>query len=203
MGNGTARRNIGILGGSFDPVHLGHLIMAETAREAAGLDEVWFVPAFHAPHKPEPPVAAPDQRLEMVKLAIRGNPCFRAEDIELRIGGTSYTVDTMRRLVERHPTVEFHFIVGADMAETLHTWHRAEELLQLVKFIALRRPGSDCDPQRLPEMVRRRVDVVDAPLIGISSSDIRRRVAEGKSVRYLVPDDIYDYIKENRIYVGT
>lgn len=203
MDSGMKKRSIGILGGTFDPIHLGHLIMAETAREAMGLDEVWFVPAFRAPHKPQPPVASADQRLEMVRLATRKHPRFRVEDIELRHGGTSFTVDTMRRLVRRHPAVEFHFIVGADMAETLHTWHRAEELLELVRFIALRRPGSDCDPDRWPEMVRRRVNVVDAPLIGISSSDIRRRAAEGKSVRYLVPDDIYDYIKENRIYVGT
>ncbi|MDF2814309.1 MAG: nicotinate-nucleotide adenylyltransferase [Paenibacillus sp.] len=191
---------IGIMGGTFDPIHIGHLLAAERAREEAGLDEVWFMPAYTPPHKPNPPKAAPEQRLEMLKLAIADHPHFRAEDMEMVREGTSYTVDTVDQLCRRHPNVRFCYIIGADMVQYLPHWVRIEDILQKISFIGLQRPGYSIDMSHLPDFIHRGVQVAPMPQIELSSTDIRKRCLSGRSVRYMVHEAVYAYIKERRLY---
>ncbi len=191
---------VGIMGGTFDPIHIGHLLAAERAREEAGLDEVWFMPAYTPPHKPNPPKAAPEQRLEMLKLAIADHPHFRAEDMEMVREGTSYTVDTVDQLCRRHPNVRFCYIIGADMVQYLPHWVRIEDILQKISFIGLQRPGYSIDMSHLPDFIQRGVQVAPMPQIELSSTDIRKRCLSGRSVRYMVHEAVYAYIKERRLY---
>lgn len=191
---------VGIMGGTFDPIHIGHLLAAERAREEAGLDEVWFMPAFVPPHKLNPPKASPEQRLDMLKLSIAGNPYFRTEDIELRRQGTSYTVDTVDQLCRRHPNVRFCYIVGADMVQYLPHWVRIEEIMQRITFIGLQRPGYSLDMSQLPDYIQHGVELAYMPQMELSSTEIRERSRAGKSVRYMVHEAVYEYMKERNIY---
>ena len=197
---------IGILGGSFNPVHLGHLILAEQIREAAGLDRVLFIPASTPPHKPGTELAAGEHRFAMVRLAIEGNPFFDASDVELQRGGVSYTIDTILALRREHPDADFHFIIGADSVPELPTWYRTCELVELCTFLIGSRPGHeiawDLLAQALPAATveRLRKNVISTIPIGISSSAIRLRIREGRSVRYLVPREVEEYIGKNGVY---
>ncbi|MBW7460576.1 nicotinate (nicotinamide) nucleotide adenylyltransferase, partial [Paenibacillus sepulcri] len=139
---------VGIMGGTFDPIHYGHLLAAETAREACGLDEVWFIPAFQPPLKDNEPGAEGPSRLEMVYRAIDFQPHFRALDIELERGGTSYTIDTVEALLEQNPERSFSIIIGSDRINDLPSWHRAKELAELVTFIGVERPGESIEKSR-------------------------------------------------------
>ena len=192
--------HIGIMGGTFDPIHTGHLIAAETAREAARLDEVWFMPASAPPHKDRPPGATAEERLEMVQLAVHAHPCFRAIDIELQRGGVSYSVDTVEELRRRYPGYHFSYIIGADMVQYLPHWHQIERLCGMIRFIGLNRPGTTLNLGVLAEYIRQSVTLVEMPEIGISSTDIRLRRASGRSIRYLVPDPVHQYIEGKRLY---
>ena len=197
---------IGILGGSFNPVHLGHLILAEQIREAAGLGKVLFIPASCPPHKPGAELAAAEHRIEMVRLAIEGNPFFEASDVELRRGGVSYTIDTILALRREHPGDDFHFIIGADSVPELPTWCRTCELVDLCTFLIGSRPGHDIAwnlltqalPARTIELLRK--NVISTIPIGISSSAIRLRIRENRSIRYLVPREVEEYIGRNKLY---
>ncbi|GAA3407606.1 nicotinate-nucleotide adenylyltransferase [Paenibacillus hodogayensis] len=191
---------VGIMGGTFDPIHQGHLLAAERAREEAGLDEVWFMPTNTPPHKPNAPKATAAQRLDMVKAAIARDPHFREETTEIRRGGTSYTVDTVRELKERHPDIDFYYIIGADMVQYLPNWTRIDELVKMITFVGLARPGYSADAGQLPAAIRASVLTVAMPQIGISSTAIRDMRRSGKSVRYLVPEPVFAYIEENRLY---
>jgi len=191
---------IGIMGGTFDPIHLGHLVAAERAGEAAGLDEVWFMPASAPPHKLHAPQASAEHRLEMVRRATDGNPSFRVSEYELVKGGTSYTVDTMAELTKLYPYTEFSYIIGADMVMYLPKWRRIGELAQLVRFIGVARPGFLLRPGELDPALQERIAIVPMPLMDISSTDIRERRREGRSVRYLVSDSVLDYMEVNRLY---
>ncbi|UOQ46318.1 nicotinate-nucleotide adenylyltransferase [Halobacillus salinarum] len=185
-------KRIGILGGTFDPPHLGHMIMAEASREQMKLDEVWFIPSHLPPHKQAAEVGALD-RLKMVKQAVKSNQRFYVNDLELNREGKSYTIDTIQQLRLENPETEFYFIIGGDMVEYLPNWHRIDELVKLVQFVGVKRPGFEWDHQY-------DVHEVDIPLIEISSSEIRLRLAEQKTIRYLVPETVYEYIKEHRLY---
>lgn len=185
-------KKVGILGGTFNPPHLGHLIMANEALHAAGLDEVRFMPNFIAPHK-EVSGADAKQRLEMTRLAISGHPDFKVENFEIASGGVSYTFDTLKKLTQREPETEFYFIIGGDMIEELHTWYRIDELLEIVKFIGIRRPGYDYESSRP-------VLLVDSPEISLSSTLIRERVAAGQTISFLVPDEVQAFIRKERLY---
>jgi nicotinate-nucleotide adenylyltransferase len=191
---------VGIMGGTFDPIHIGHLLAAERAREGAGLDEVWFMPSFVPPHKANPPKATPEQRLDMLKLSIAGHPQFRTEDIELRRQGTSYTIDTVEQLCRRHPNVRFCYIVGADMVQYLPHWLRIEEIMARISFIGLQRPGYSLDMSQIPSYVQEGVQIASMPQIELSSTDIRERSRTGKSVRYMVHEAVYAYMKEHGLY---
>lgn len=192
-------RKIGLMGGTFDPVHLGHLLAAECAREAAKLDEVWFVPTSIPPHKPQPGTGV-EARCEMIHAAIASNPAFRLETIELEREGASYTIDTVIALQERYPDAQFYWIIGSDMVNDLPNWRRIDDLLARISFIGLERPDQPADDTRLPAQVRRRLLRAAMPPMGISSTDIRRRLKEGISIRYLVPEAVQDYIRRNDFY---
>ncbi|NGQ94177.1 nicotinate-nucleotide adenylyltransferase [Brevibacillus sp. SYP-B805] len=189
-------KRIGIFGGTFDPIHYGHLLAAEQARDQARLDEIWFMPARIPPHKQRNDIAAEGHRLRMTELATAPHPAFRVTDIELHRDGPSYTIDTMRQLVAAYPEHRFWFIIGGDMVEMLPKWHRFDELVTLVRFIGLARPGSRYDEEALSAYVT----FVEMPAVEISSTLIRERAAAGRSIRYLVPDAVECYIKEHRLY---
>ncbi len=187
------------MGGTFDPIHIGHMLAAETAREAYNLEEVWFMPSHIPPHKEDAGMTG-QVRLEMTAAAIADHPSFRTLDIEVKRGGVSYTVDTIRELRQQHPEHDFAFIIGSDMVEYLPRWNRIEELAQWVTFIGLSRPGTELAIHRLPEFLQRVVVTAAMPQIGISSTEIRKRAAKGASIRYMVPDRVYEYIKRSGIY---
>ncbi len=192
-------RRIGLLGGTFDPVHNGHLLAAQAAYEAAKLDEVWFVPTSSPPHKPQPGADSGNRR-QMLETAIASNPVFRVEDIELRREGISYTIDTVIALQEQYPDVIFYWIVGSDMVKDLPNWRKIDELAERLSFIGLERPDQPGDDSALPSFIRRRLLRAAMPPIGISSSEIRRRLKEKRSVRYMLPDPVLEFIQRDGLY---
>lgn len=184
----------GLLGGSFDPIHHGHLIVADRAAEALGLDTVFFVPCARQPLKPAGPVATGKQRAAMVRLAIDGQPRFALDTSELERPGPSYTVDTLRALRARWPDERLVLILGADAAAELSRWRAADEVARLAEVAVLTRPGV---PDVSSALVRH---LVATPAIEISASDIRARVVAGKSIRYLVPEPVAAYIAKHKLY---
>lgn len=188
------------MGGTFDPIHIGHLMAAEYASEQAKLDEVWFVPTHAAPHKEGPPGANASDRLSMVQLAIEHHPRFQVLDWEIRSGGISYSIETAKMLKKHYPTYDFAWMIGADMVQYLPHWHEIEKLSTLIRFVGFARPGTEIDLSVLDEAVRSRVELVSVPLIDISSTCIRERIREGLSVRYMVPDAVLNYMKARQLY---
>ncbi len=193
---------LGILGGTFNPIHLGHLMLAECAREQCALDQVWFMPTAIPPHKPSRQLLDGAQRLALVRLAIRGHQAFRASDVELRLGGVSYTLRTVRLLRARDPRAEVWLIVGSDMLQV--SWYGMEELRRLCTFVVAQRPErprsrmiGGVEGRRLPGM-----RTITIPQVEISSSMIRARIRRGQSIRYLVPDAVRQSILRRRLYVG-
>lgn len=196
----TKSKKIGIMGGTFDPIHIGHMIAAEQAREQANLDEVWFIPTHYPPHKNMKPGASPIERLEMVQAAVEDHADFRAIDIEIRRGGISYTYDTIIELNETWPDYHFSSIIGADMVEYLPQWNRIEQIAELISFIGLSRPGYTLNAN-LPPYLHHRVKTVEMPALDVSSTEIRQRLKAGQSIRYFVPDPVYYRIREKQLYV--
>ncbi len=198
---------VGILGGTFDPIHYGHLVAGEEARCALGLERVLFVPSARPPHKLEFPVSPAEVRSEMVRLAIADNPAFELSTVELERSGYSYTVDTVAELQERlGPKAKLFFILGEDALADLPTWHEPEKLLELCQLIAVNRPGYHSFSLRLLERqlpgVDRRVHQVRIPELAIWSTELRARVASGLPIRYLVPDAVHDYIYKQGLYLN-
>lgn len=191
---------LGIFGGTFDPIHLGHLIVAEITRGLLGLDRVVFVPARMSPHK-RGAGAPPEHRYRMTGIAVEDNPSFEVSDIEIRREGPSYTVDTLRTLRgQSPPDTEHYLLLGADSARDLESWREHEELLRDSKVVILGRPG--VDDRELPGTVASRATVLSTPLIGISSSEIRRRVRAGETIRYLVTAAVERYIRSQGLYAS-
>lgn len=186
---------LGIFGGTFDPPHLGHLIVASDACEALELDRLILIPAAEPPHKRGRVMTTATQRLEMVRAAIRGDPRFEVDDLELRRHGPSYTVETLRALSERHPDAELFFLVGVDQMRELRSWREPDEVARLACLSVLTRGGEHPDPDT---PFRHRV--VPVTRIDLSATDIRARVREGKSVRYLVPEGVERLIEEWGLY---
>lgn len=185
---------VGLFGGSFDPVHHGHLILARAALEALGLEEVRFVPAGAQPFKPDGAIAPAPDRLEMLRRGVEGEPRFAVEECELRRPGLSYTVDTLRELTAREPGHSFILLLGADAAQLFPRWRESEEVIRLARVAVFARPGHP-----LPEGPWVHA-VVPAPLMEISATDLRRRAAAGRSLRYYVPDAVASYVAERGLY---
>jgi len=190
---------IGLFGGTFDPVHLGHLRAAETAREALELELVAFLPSAVPPHRTAPLSAAED-RLAMARLATASHPCFQAWDTELRRPGPSYTVDTVDALVAERSRDSFVLLVGADTWPEMTQWREPERLFALVEVAVAERPGSPALALEPPFPAARAVHRVCGPSLPISASAVRERVRHGQSVRYLVPDAVAEYIAARRLY---
>ncbi|HTF99474.1 MAG TPA: nicotinate-nucleotide adenylyltransferase [Nitrospirota bacterium] len=214
---------IGILGGTFNPVHFGHLAAAEEVKNRLGLDKVLFIPSFLPPHKQDEELPGAEHRLEMVRLAVRDNPAFEPCDIEIRRGGRSYTIDTIEELQRLHPRAEFYFVTGIDTFLEIQTWQRWAQLLARCRFVVLSRPGyrfsclanidfmkgAGSDLADLDSGARTRAVVRSGaytvylemiPLYDISSTDIRARVRNGTGVKYLLPDAVETYIIKNKFY---
>ncbi len=196
--------HLGILGGTFNPIHLGHLVLAESARQQCALDQVWFMPTARPPHKSSRGVLSGPVRLHMVRLAVKGHPAFEASDLELRLGGISYTVNTVRALRAKHPRAELFLIVGADMLSV--SWRGMEELAREGTFAAAGRQSSSGDHSAAPAghtvLDTARVRPISMPRLDVSSSMIRERVRQRLSIRYLVPDAVARYISRHRLYRG-
>jgi nicotinate-nucleotide adenylyltransferase len=198
---------VGIFGGTFDPVHIGHLILAEQAREQAQLDEVWFVPAFRPPQKDAQAVSRFEQRVEMLSLALAGNPAFRIDELEKERTGPSYTVDTLAELRRRHPGTTFFLMIGGDSLADLPTWRDPRGIVAQAGLVVTARPGvallDTAELRRrlgLPTDSPLSLQVVQAPLIDIASRSLRCRVAQGRSIRYCVPRAVEVYIHEKGLY---
>ena len=187
------RRKVGILGGTFNPPHVGHLIIAEQVRNQLGLEEILFMPSAEPPHKVTKETIAAEHRLSMLEEAVKDNEAFSIEKTEIDRGGKSYTYDTLVQLKKVHPEIEYYFIIGADMAEDLTNWYKIDELIQLVQFVAVNRPNYSLDTS-YP------VIVVDVPSIDLSSSLIRQKVTDGCSIKYLVPQEVENYIESEGLY---
>lgn len=186
---------IGILGGTFNPIHLGHLMIAQMVLEKFDLDKVVFIPSSLPPHKNGRDVIPADHRMAMVQWAVKDNALFEVSDYEVKKGGKSYSIDTVAYLRGCYPPgTKFFFIIGNDHLTKLHTWRRIEEIVKIVSFVAVYRPGV--------EAVRSRIKTksIVIPGVAASSSDIRRRITAGKTVRYLVPDRVLGYIKKYKLY---
>ncbi len=201
---------IGLFGGSFNPVHVAHLALAESAREEGRLDRVIFMPARVPPHKPFAPLAASQDRLEMLRLALADSPHFEVSFLELEREGPSYTLTTVRRLKgQLGPECTLCLIVGADSVCDMPKWWRARELVQEVELIGLRRPGSPpvCaagleehfGAQKAAEILE---SIIDGPLLEVSATEVRARVRRGRSIRCLVPEPVREYILAHGLYTG-
>lgn len=202
-------QRIGILGGTFNPVHTGHLIMAQDAMEAFELSKVLFLPCARPPHKEVDELAPVSDRVAMIELAIKENPDFELCDLEIRRGGSSYTVDTIRELLRQSSGTEYFFIIGADTLLELHSWKEIGSLLKLCRIVTVARPGTDLsnltakDLQLPADAVPRLLDdVIPGHLVDISSSDIRYRVAEGMRISHLTPPCVAMHIAEQGIYTS-
>ncbi len=185
---------IGILGGTFNPVHIGHLILAEEAQEKLGLDKVIFIPANLPPHKDNIDIANPRARLKMLKLAIKGNKHFAVSDIEIKRSGRSYTIDTIKALREKFLKDELFFIIGSDLLKYLEEWKDLSEIFKIVKFIAATRPGYPLE--NIPAYIK----TLEIRAVDISGFSVRQCIKNGKSFRYLIPEAVFDYIEKTKLY---
>ena len=199
-----AGKSLGILGGTFDPIHIGHLRMAEHVFQSMDLEKIIFIPAYVPPHKLGQDFAPAQDRYAMTKLAVADNPHFIVSDMELKRSGVSYTIDTIRQLHNLYPDKELHFIIGADSVAQLHTWHNIEEMLELTRFVAVWRPGYEDAMEELVrhlgQRARERVWLLDTPVYAISSTEKRTRLRQGQSLEGLVPAQVEEYIYEHGLY---
>ncbi len=195
---------LGIMGGTFDPIHNGHLFVAEESRLNFQLDRILFVPNGSPPHKQESDVTAEEHRYEMTRLAILSNLHFQCDDLELKRQGPSYAVDTLKELKNNHSGAELFYIAGMDALAELLTWKNHAAVIEMATFIAATRPGYDTEllRKRLPEHYLNRIVRLDVYSVGldISSTAIRSRLSVGESVRYLMPDSVLEYIEANQLY---
>ena len=197
---------IGVFGGTFDPIHMGHLIVAEDARAALELDKILFIPAGQPWFKSYRQITEARHCLAMVRLAVEGNPSFDVTDIEVRRTGPSYTVDTLAELRDQYPDAEFIVILGIDALREIDRWHQPCKLFDLASVVGMARPGASLDPSVLNAAIpgaSSRMQLVDSTLIDISGTEIRQRVAAGWSIRYRVPAAVERYIHENGLYVSA
>jgi nicotinate-nucleotide adenylyltransferase len=190
--------NIGIFGGTFNPPHVGHLIVAERVREELGLGKMIFIPSAVSPHKQHLSIVDPSYRMEMVQLAVHGQQFFESSPIEIERGGVSFTIDTLEQLRQVYPGDTLHMIIGMDNLVEFNTWRSPERIFELANVAVMTRPGFK--PNGILGEYGKRFTLCQVPEIGISSSGIRERVKKGKSIRYLVPKPVESYIYYRRLY---
>ncbi|KLU66045.1 nicotinate-nucleotide adenylyltransferase [Desulfosporosinus acididurans] len=196
---------IGIMGGTFDPIHYGHLVAAEMARSEFNLSKVLFIPTGIPPHKDRLDISVGKSRLEMVERAIKDNPAFECSAMEIERQGPSYTVETLRLLSKIWPEHELYFITGTDALREIFSWREAEEILTMIQFIGAARPGFDakdflqCVRHDHPEIVDK-IHYLEVPALAISSTDIRMRVKQQKPIRYLLPEAVRLFIEQKNLY---
>lgn len=187
------RKRVGILGGGFNPIHLGHLVMADQVYEQLGLDEFYLMPTYQPPHVDKKTVIDASHRVAMLNLAIESSDYLKLELTEIYREGKSYSFDTMESLIAKNPNTDYYFVIGGDMVEYLPKWHRIDELVKMVQFVAIKRSG-------FPQTSDYPLIWVDSPLIDISSSMIRQNIKNGCPIKYLVPDNVIDYIQKKDLY---
>jgi nicotinate-nucleotide adenylyltransferase len=197
-------KSIGIMGGTFNPIHMGHLLAAEEVKNKICLDKILFIPTGNPPHKRIEDLLLPRHRLEMVKLAIEGNANFLACDIEIAREGKTYSYDTLKELHNLYENYIFHFIIGYDTLKEIGTWKNIEELCKLCSFIVVNRNNKNEEMQdEIQKKIKgynAKIQIVDIPNIEISSTDIRERLMQGRAIKYLVPDNVEKYIYNNTLY---
>ncbi len=185
---------IGILGGTFNPIHIGHLILAEEAREKLKLEKVIFVPTYFPPHKGNGDITGARERYKMVKLAIKGNRHFKVSDIEIKRQGLSYTIDTLKAFKQRYPKDELYFITGSDLLKYLTEWKDLDEIIKMVRLVVATRPGYPLE--KIPSYIT----TVGIRAVDVSAFEVRQAIKEGRSFRYLVPEAVCNYIIKKRLY---
>lgn len=190
-------KKIGILGGTFDPPHIGHLIMAEEARLQMDLDEIWWLPNKIPPHKKNNSNSTEEDRLKMVEMMIGLHDDFHLCDIEIQRDGPSFTIDTIKYLQSAYPNHLFYFIIGEDSLDTLPKWNKSEELQKMIPFIVMPRPGYG-NVKKAPQAM---VNMLNSQSYDVSSTNIRMRMKRNELNRFLLTKDVYEYIKEKRLYV--
>lgn len=199
------KKRVGIFGGTFDPIHIGHLIVAETIMDEFHLDKVVFIPAAVPPHKLDKQISPAKHRYMMTMLATCSNPRFQVSDMEMHRQGPSYSRDTLAQLIEEHGRdTEFYFIVGADSVENLHTWNRIDELLTMCHFIGASRPGCMPDMEKIAQRfgsLVEKIHCLETPELEISSTEIRHRVGQKRTIRYIVPETVEQYIYKEKLYL--
>ncbi|GAB4298086.1 MAG: nicotinate-nucleotide adenylyltransferase [Ignavibacteriaceae bacterium] len=192
-------RKAGIFGGTFDPIHHGHLITAQSVREIRNLEKIIFIPSFIPPHKQNQQITSPEHRLEMVKLAVEPVPFFEWSDFEIKAGRVSYTIDTLKEFRKNYDQLEF--IIGYDNIFQFHKWKDADEIIKLAQIIVLKRKSSH-KPEFIDKYYKAAV-FVETRAIEISATDIRNRIRDGLPVYYLTPDKVLNYIEKNNLYKGS
>jgi len=207
MGLGLKER-IGVFGGTFDPIHTGHLIVANTGGGQLGLDNILFIPAGQPWLKTDRFLTPAHHRARMVELAIGDNPCFRYSEIEILRPGPTYTIDTVKQLHDEYPQgTELCLMLGIDALGDLDRWHQPRKLIKLAAIAGIGRPGSETLDRAVLERVKsglaNQIATISVPMIDISSTDIRSRVREGKSIKYLVPEPVEKYIKDHGLYLES
>lgn len=195
---------IGVFGGTFDPPHIGHLILAAEAIAQLGLDKILWTLTADPPHKQEQSLSPVSDRLEMVQSAIQGNPVFEVSRVEIDRPGPHYALDTIKILQQHHPDAELIYLIGADSLRDIPNWHKPQELIdQVAGFGVMRRPDIEFDLASLETLfpdLRAKLTIIDTPLIQISSSQIRKRAAAGQTYRYFVPHEVYQFIEKKQLY---
>jgi len=190
-------KKIGILGGTFNPVHIGHLILAEEIREKLSLDKVIFVPAYLPPHKADSGILAASWRYKMIQLAIKGNRHLAVSDIEIKRDGPSFTIDTVKEFNKIYPDDEMYFITGSDLLNYLAEWKDLAEIIKIVKFVVATRPGYPLE--EIPSYIK----TVAIRAVDISAFEVRQCIKENKSFRYLVPEAVFNYITKKKLYTNS
>lgn len=204
LGRDGRPARLGIMGGTFDPIHIGHLACAEQARDELGLDAIVFIPAGCPVYKKDKKVTPAAERLEMCRLAVSSNPHFDVSDVEIARGGDTYTVDTLRQLREHYPdNVELCFITGADAVFSILKWRESSSISKLARLVAVTRPGYVVTEEQKDYLAQHSdfdVSYLEVTGLAVSSSELRARVAQGRSIRYLTMQSVMEYIERNGLY---
>ncbi|MDO4976555.1 MAG: nicotinate-nucleotide adenylyltransferase [Eubacteriales bacterium] len=201
-------KKIGIMGGTFNPIHFGHLLLAETAYEQFGLDEIMIMPTKNTYYKKMPHHVTQEQRLDMIRLAIEDNPHFHLSLEEINREGTTYTVETLQNLTKEHPDYEYYFIVGADSLYHMESWYQPEEIFKMAIIVVAGRGGASVSAleSQIEYLENKfddaRIEKLYSPIMEISSSGIRKRIIQGESIRYLLPQNVVNYIEEHKVYLA-